>query len=254
MDRLIYTALNAITTLREVQATTAQNLSNLSVPGFRRDFPDEGVPRYLETPDAQVSRVFQTERGPQAFSERAGLLERTDEPMDVAIADEGYFYIEPPGGGDPALSRRGDLMVQADGTLTNGAGEAMLGTNNVPIRLPPFRSLLVDSVGQLLIEPLDGPPGERVLAGVLATVVPEGVDLRKSDDGRIRTVDGSPLPPPDQRARVMQGVREGSNVNNLEELIGTIELQRAFEMNMRMIQTAREVDESGAALLRVPMT
>jgi flagellar basal-body rod protein FlgF len=84
--------------------------------------------------------------------------------------------------------------------------------------------------------------------------VPEGVDLRKSDDGRIRTVDGSPLPPPDQRARVMQGVREGSNVNNLEELIGTIELQRAFEMNMRMIQTAREVDESGAALLRVPMS
>ena len=254
MDRLIYTALNAITTLREVQATTAQNLSNLSVPGFRRDFPDEGVPRYLEAPDTQVSRVYQTERGPQAFSERAGLLERTDEPMDVAIADEGYFFIEPPGGGDPALSRRGDLMVQADGTLTNGAGEAMLGTNNVPIRLPPFRSLLVDAVGQLLIEPLDGPPGERVLAGTLATVVPEGVDLRKSDDGRIRTVDGSPLPLPDQRARVMQGVREGSNVNNLEELIGTIELQRAFEMNMRMIQTAREVDESGAALLRVPMT
>jgi flagellar basal-body rod protein FlgF len=252
MDRLIWTALNAITNLRDVQATTAQNLSNQSVPGFRRDFPDEGVPRYLEAAGVQTTRVYQTERGPQAFSDRAGLMERTDEPMDVAIADVGYFYIEPPDGSAPALSRRGDLMVQADGTLTNGAGEAMLGTNSVPIRLPPLRSLMVDAVGQIMIEPLDGPPGERVLAGTLATVVPEGIALRKSDDGRIRTLDGSPLPPPDQRARVMQGVREGSNVNNLEELIGTIELQRSFEVNMRMIQTAREVDESGAALLRAP--
>lgn len=252
MDRLIYTALNAITNLRDVQATSAQNLSNMTVPGFRRDFPDEGIPRYLTAPGVPTARVFQTERGPQAFSERAGFMERTDEPMDVAIADLGYFYIEPPEGGEPALSRRGDLMVQADGTLTNGAGEALLGTNSVPIRLPPFRSLLVDAVGRLLVEPLEGPPGERVLAGTLATVVPEGVALRKSGDGRIRTLDGGPLPPPDQRARVMQGVREGSNVNSLEELIGTIELQRSFEVNMRVIQTAREVDESGAALLRAP--
>lgn len=254
MDRLIYTALNAVTTLREVQATTAQNLANQSVPGFRRDFPDEGVPRYLVAPGTLPSRVMQTERGPPAFSGRAGLLERTDEPMDVAIADAGYFYIAPPGGGEPALTRRGDLRVQADGTLTNGAGEAMLGIDNLPIRLPPFRSFVVDAVGQILIEPPDGPPGARVLAGVLATVVPEGVELRKSEDGRIRTADGSPLPPPDQRARVMQGVREGSNVNALEELIAMIELQRAFEINMRMIQTAREVDESGAALLRAPVT
>lgn len=254
MDRLVYTALNAITGLRGVQATAAQNLSNMSVPGFRRDFPEEGVPRYLDAPGTPVSRVFQTDRGPQAFSERAGLLERTDEPMDVAISDLGYFYVQPPDGSAPALTRRGDLQVEPDGTLVNGAGEAFLGTNNAPVVLPPFRSLLVDAVGRLMIEPLDGPPGERVLAATLATVVPEGVALRKSDDGRIRTADGSPLPPPDQEARVLQGVREGSNVNALEELIGSIELQRSFEVNMRMIQTAREVDEAGGALLRPPAT
>lgn len=38
----------------------------------------------------------------------------------------------------------------------------------------------------------------------------------------------------------------------MEELVSSIELQRTFELNLRMISSAKELDESGARLLRPP--
>ena len=53
-------------------------------------------------------------------------------------------------------------------------------------------------------------------------------------------------------ARVVQGVLERSNVNTTEELIASIELQRSFEVNLRLITAARDMDEAGAALMKMP--
>ena len=108
MDRMIYTALNALAVSRDSQVAQAQNLANQTVPGFRRDLPNEGGVRFLEQMQGMTTRAFQIETGPAGFSETSGTLTRTDEELDVAIADRGYFYIQP-GNGEPALSRRGDL-------------------------------------------------------------------------------------------------------------------------------------------------
>ncbi len=253
MDRLVYTALNSLANLRDDRVVSAQNLANMSVPGFRRDLPNDGAARFLEALGAQTSRAFQLEHGVHGFSRAPGPLEQTGDPMDIAIADAGFFVIEPATGGEMALSRRGDLMVSADGTLRNGVGDVMLSNELQPIIVPPFRELVVDDLGQIFIAPVDDAPGARVVVAMLGTVnPPDELVLRKSPDGHIRTLDGTELPPPDQQARVVQGMREGSNVNATAELIASIELQRRFEINLRMVQTAREVDEAGATLLRPP--
>ena len=253
MDRMIHTALNSLANLRDQRVISAQNLANLAVPGFRRDLANEGSPHFIDALGSLPSRAMQLERGVHGFSRAAGPLDRTGDPMDLAIADRGFFYVQPLGGGEPALTRRGDLRVGPGGALQNGAGEAMLGVDLQPVNLPPFRALEINDLGQIVVTPMDGAPGERVLVATLATVdPPDDLDLRKSPDGRIRTTDGGALPAPDQRPRILQGVREGSNVNATEELIDSIELQRTFELNLRMIQTARELDEAGSALLRPP--
>jgi len=253
MDRMIHTALNSLANLRDQRVISAQNLANMAVPGFRRDLANEGSAHFVDAFDSLTTRAMQLERGPHGFSRAAGPLDRTNDPMDLAIADRGFFFIQPPGGGEPALTRRADLQVGQGGILQNGAGEVMLGADMQPLVLPPFRELEINDLGQVVITPQGGAPGERLLVGTLATVdPPDDLDLRKSLDGRIRTPDGSPLPEPDQRPRILQGVREGSNVNATAELIDSIELQRTFELNLRMIQTAREVDEAGSALLRPP--
>jgi flagellar basal-body rod protein FlgF len=253
MDRLIHTTLNSLANLRDSRVVSAQNLANMAVPGFRRDLQNEGSAHFLQAMGQASARAFQLERGAHGFSRAPGPIEQTGDPMDLAISDRGFFFVQPPEGGDPALSRRADLRLGPGGELVNGAGEAMLGDDLAPIVLPPFRAIEVDDLGQIVITPLDGGPADRVLVATLATVDPAAdLALRKSPDGRIRTADGAPLPPPDQMARVLQGMREGSNVNATAELIDSIELQRTFELNLRMIQTARELDEAGATLLRPP--
>lgn len=251
MDKLVHTALNSIANLRDQRIASANNLANMNVPGFRRDLSNDGRAFSVVADETLKTRSFQLETGPAMFSQTAGFLDQTGEAMDLAIADKGYFYIQPDGGGDPALTRRGDLRTLPGGQLVNGAGERMLDEGLQPIVLPPFRRMSVDETGMIRIEPQDGAPGEEVAIARLATVVPDGIDLRKGDDGMIRQADGG-LPPPDARARVLQGVREGSNVNPTEELIASIDLQRSFEINLRMITTAKEIDEAGSRLMRMP--
>lgn len=251
MDKLVHTALNSIANLRDQRVASANNLANMNVPGFRRDLSNEGKAFTLVADGALSARAMQLETGPHAFSQAAGFLDQTGEAMDLALADKGYFYVRPDGGGDPALTRRADLRTLPGGQLVNGAGETMLDEGLNPIVLPPFRRMNVDDAGMIRIEPQDGAPGEEVAIAQLATVVPEGIELRKGPDGMIRQVDGT-LPAPDLQARVLQGVREGSNVNPTEELIASIDLQRSFEINLKMITTAKEIDEAGARLMRLP--
>lgn len=253
MDRFIHTALNSLSNLRDSRVIQSQNLANQNTPGFRRDLQNEGKTHFLTHMNEATSAVaLHLETGQHGFSQASGVLMQTNEPMDIAIADEGYFYINP-GNGERALSRRGDLHQDANGTLINGAGEKILAPDMTEITLPPFRRVTVNDLGQIYIEPLTGEPGQTVLAGTIATVVPqEGLKLSKSEDGNIRTADGSPLPAPNQGARVVQGTLEGSNVNPVEELIASIETQRQFELGVRLVKTAQEMDESGSRLLRMP--
>lgn len=252
MDRFIHTALNSVSIQRDTRALQAQNLANMNVPGYRRDLENDGRSKFLSDSDGVTARVFQLDTGPNHFSHQPGFMDRTDVDTDVAIADYGYFYIRPQDG-EPALSRRGDMRRDIDGILRNGAGDAMLGQNLEPIQVADFRNIRITDIGEIYIEPVDFPPGQSILAGTLATVMPnENEVLRKGPDGEIRREDGT-LPEPNQGAEVLQGVLEGSNVNALDEMVSNIDTQRSFEVAMRMIMMAKELDESGAAVMQAPM-
>lgn len=252
MDRLIYTALNSLANLRGAQIANAQNLANQNVPGFRRDVIPEGQAFVLQDEGDMQSRAFQVPEKDAAFSDAAGFLNQTGEPLDIALADRGWFYVRPDGGGAPALTRRGDLKISSDGILRNGAGEAILNQGLQPIAVPPNRRLIVNEIGTIFVEPIDGAPGETVEVATIATTLAPGAQLVKGMDGQIRPSDGAPLPPPDQGGKVLQGVLEGANVNATEELIATIDIQRSFELNLRLITSAKELDEAGSRLLRMP--
>ena len=138
-----------------------------------------------------------------------------------------------------------------DGTLTNGAGHKMLNTELVPIQVPPHRSMKVTDEGEILIEPLGAEPGTQQSVGKIALTSAVDVELKKFRDGEIRVADGS-VPPLDDSVYVQSKHLELSNVNITEELINSIEDQRQYEINIKMISSASELDESGASLMRMP--
>lgn len=251
MDRMVHTLMNSMQTVQDLQAISAQNLANMNVPGYRRDLPAQANSYLLRDDQSFEARMFASETEFGSFASEVGFMDQTGDPFDVAIMEDGYFFVKE-GNGEVGLTRRGDLRTDGAGQLVNGAGEMVLDTNMSPITLPPYRTMQITEVGQIVIEPIDGAPGETVEIATIGTVVPDpNATMVKGLDGLIRNLDGT-LPQPNQMASVRQGVLEGANVNATEELISSITIQRAFEMNMRMINTAKELDEAGTEIMRAP--
>ena len=250
MDRMVQTALSSITNLKDLKFDLANNLANANVPGFRRDLPNEGAAGFLSTLDQATARIFPLETGSRVFSNETGQLENTGVETDVALLNGSYLFIQP-ADGDLALSRRGDLGVDAENRLIDGAGNAVLSDGLQPIVLPPFSALKVSDNGEVLVRQPGALPGEFTSIGFLGSTSAQSADLTKSLDGRIRKLDGS-VPDPDQSGIFSQGVLEGSNVNAIEEMIFNIDMQRQFEINVKLIKRAEEIDKAGTRLMSLP--
>ena len=250
MDRMVQTALSAITGLKDLKFDLANNLANANVPGFRRDLPNEGGAGFLSTMNQATARIFPLETGGRIFSDAKGALENTGVQTDVAMLNGSYLFIQPKDG-DPALSRRGDLGVDAGNKLVDGAGNAVLSAELEPIILPPFLAIKFSDNGEILVRKPGSLSGEFSSIGFLASTSAQPEDLSKGLDGRIRKLDGS-VPPPDQSGQYAQGVLEGSNVNAIEEMVFNMDMQRQFEINVKLIKKAEELDKAGTRLMSLP--
>ncbi len=250
MDKLIYTAFNTVNNIYDNRAVRAQNLANIPVPGYKRDLGAKSVgTAFLDNMQTLQSRAMAIQDNNNYFSSQPGSLSQTDIDTDVAISGEGYFVVQ--GTGDPSLSRRGDLRVADDGTLENGTSQKILNTQLQPIQVPDHRFMKVSDDGVVIIEPLGSPLGTEQEIGKIALTLGTGEELKKFPDGEIRLSDGT-IPALDNNVRVLPKHIELSNVNITEELINSIEDQRQYEINIKMIASASELDESGATLMRMP--
>jgi flagellar basal-body rod protein FlgF len=235
--------------LRDNQSVTAQNLANISVTGFQKDIQINFASVYLDRDKGIDPRVMALQE-PGGFDATPGPMQQTGAPLDIAVDGTGYFIVKP-ANGKIALSRRGDFTVSADGTLRDGTGTQPLSVDLEPITIPPHRKISISGDGIIEIEPLNAPLGQRVRVGQLATTFGSEVPLGKTIDGFVRPVDGS-VPEPDNRTVLLSGFLEGSNVQSVDELVTGIDQSRAYEINVKFITTAQEIDEASASLMRMP--
>jgi flagellar basal-body rod protein FlgF len=249
MDRSIYTALNSMNILRDNQSVTAQNLANVSVIGYRKDVSINFSSVYLDRDKGIDPRVLALQE-PGGFDNTPGPMQQTGAPLDLAVDGSGYFIVRPVNG-EISLSRRGDFTVSADGTLRDGTGTQPLSTELQPITIPPHRKIAVSGDGIINIEPLNGPLGQTVRVAQIATTFGSEVPLAKTIDGFVRPIDGS-IPEPDNRTLLLSGFLEGSNVKSVDELVSGIDQSRAYEINVKFVTTAKEIDEATASLMRMP--
>lgn len=259
MDRMAQTALNSLKMIMENQAATSHNLANLNTPGYRQDVAIDFGSVFLDRKEGIEPRILSS-RNTGGFSVEQGQMENTQNPMDLAFKNDGYFVIQPQNGG-VALSRRGDLQTNENGELIDGAGNKVLDNGLAPIIIPAYSSISFSPQGQIRVKGLgDAPDAPEQNVGLIATYKPEdGVKLKKSLDGHIRIeeVDGEGNPiegniNPNQQSEILSGFLEKSNVNAIEEMVNTLDQQRKFEMHIKMIQMAEEIDEAGASLMRSP--
>lgn len=251
MDKLIYTAFQSINNALDNKAIRTQNMASTNTPGFKADMQVGGAGSgYLEQFDTLYTRAFPLVDSASAFISAPGQMRQTGQDLDVSIRGEGFFLAQTEGA-SPFLTRRGDLQINNQNVLTNAANEVILSNAGIPIEVPAHRRMTISDNGNISIEPINSPPGTIVQVAAIGLTLGGEEPLVKSSDGRIRTRNGG-IPEADQRPRIAQGFIEESNVNMIEELVGSIEEQRRYEVNVKMIKSAEAIDQSGSSLLRLP--
>ena len=120
-----------------------------------------------------------------------------------------------------------------------------------PIVLPQFTAINITDIGEVLIQAPGAQEGELTGIGFIGSTTSELDQLVKSLDGNIRKIDGT-VPAADQTGKFAQGYLEGSNVNAIEELVKNLDMQRQFEINVKLIKKASEIDSAGTKLMNLP--
>ncbi|WP_340313853.1 flagellar basal-body rod protein FlgF [Rhizorhabdus argentea] len=245
MDKLIYSSLSAMRAAMARQTTTANNLANINTAGFRGEM-SSSTALYLKGDGFEARATNSGEVVSADMSE--GTVSETGRNLDVAIQGKDSFLAVQSREGDEAYTRRGDLKLSDSGLLTTGDGLPVLGDGG-PITLPPYDKLTIASDGTISIVPQGADPSQIQTVDRLKLVATNGTDIAKGLDGLFRPRNGGTLAP-DPQANVRQGAIEGSNVNASATLIDMIEASRDWDMQVKMMSSAQDIDKASADLMR----
>lgn len=245
MDKLIYSSLSAMRAAMARQTMTANNLANVNTAGFRGEM-SSSTALWLKG-DGFDSRA--TNSGEVTSADMSeGTISETGRPLDIAVQGKDTLLAVQSREGDEAYTRRGDLQLSDSGLLTTGDGMPVLGDGG-PITLPPYDKLTIAADGTISIVPQGGDPSQVQTVDRLKLVSVNGASIAKGLDGLFRDRNGGTLAP-DPQAAVRQGAIEGSNVNVSATLIDMIEASRDWDMQVKMMSAAQDIDKASSDLMR----
>lgn len=234
-------------------AVISNNIANINTTGFKRSrvaFEDL-LYQNVRQSGAQSSEQTTLPSGlylgtgvRAAATEKLytqGSLEQTGKPLDVAITGRGFFQILLPDG-SLAYTRSGSFQINADGELVDANG----------YRLQPGITLPADALSVTIAR--DGvvsvtQPGAAapVQVGSLQLfdfVNPTGLEPRGENlvvETAASGASTSGTPGNNGLGLLVQSSLETSNVNVVEELVGMIETQRAYEISSKALSTSDEM-------------
>lgn len=234
----------------------ANDLANIATVGFKRGRPEFEDLYYdqIKTPGNKNNENVQSPNGIQIghgvkmttmtriFT--PGNVENTGQPLDVAIAGQGFFQLVDENGND-VYSRNGVFQVNADGDIVNLAGlkfnsgitvptnatSVTIGTDGT-VSYKTSESGDSQDVGKIELAMFQNPSGLENLGG----------NLYRATDASGAVV--STIAGKDGAGKLQQGFLEQSNVNVGESLISMVVAQRSYESNAKVIETADRMMQS----------
>ena len=246
MDASMWVAKTGLDAQQTRMNVISNNLANVNTTGFKRDravFEDllyQNVRQAGGQTDATSQaptglmlgtgvRVVATEK-----MHGQGNMVNSQNPLDVAIAGEGFFQIAQ-ADGTIAYSRDGNFKLSATGQMVTSNGALLQPAITVPTTAS---SITIGRDGTVSIELAAG--GQQVLGQlqIARFVNPSGLQSIGQNLMKETPASGTPqvLKPGQTGAgTLMQGTLEASNVNVVEEMVNMIETQRAYEINSKAI-------------------
>lgn len=231
MDSGYYAAMAGLVARNQALDTAASNLANAQTPGYRAE--REYFRSVLLGPDGpgsqRDSQLGETVNnygllGGDRLNMAQGALQQTGNPLDLAIAGQGFFLIQTANG--PRYTRDGGFHRAQNGQLVTSAGEPVLSSTGKPIAIPP---------GEVTV----GADGSISVAGGIAAMVgvfnfPAGTQL--TPEGANRYIAPAGVKAAQAKdASVRQGAIEAANQNVVQGTLDLVVMQREFEMMQRTL-------------------
>lgn len=234
-----YAACAGLMARTEALDTIANNLANVSTPGFRASH--NAFSSLLATAnDSPLSALNQDANEYGILSgtrldTTQGALVPTGNDLDLAIEGPGYFQAETAGG--PVYTRGGNFRVSPQGQLITSAGDPVLGEGGGPITI----------VGEPVSISTDGTiSANGAIAGRLKLVeFPPETALESVGSTYYTAPVGAAVAA--GKSQVRQGSLESSNVNPVTSVVELITAQRQVETMRRVLSMFNgEMDKTAA--------
>ncbi|HTS00399.1 MAG TPA: flagellar basal-body rod protein FlgG [Bacteroidota bacterium] len=262
MNRALRTAASGMAAQQMNVEIIANNLANVSTTGFKKSRPEfqdlmyqtlrtSGVsqnPNIREPIEIQVGNGTVPVATLKSFDQ--GTIQTTNNTLDIAIQGDGFLQVRRPDG-TIAYTRDGSLKLSADGTLVTAQGYIFepgitLGSDTAAVTIARDGTIDVTTssdsnptkAGQIELAKFVNPAGLRAIGNSLFVETPAS---------------GAPIPgTPGSEGfgEIMQGSLETSNVDVVEEMVGMITAQRAYEMNAKTITAVDEMLSTANAIKR----
>ncbi|KLJ02730.1 flagellar basal body rod protein FlgF [Luteimonas sp. FCS-9] len=247
MDKSLYVAMSGARATLQAQGTVAHNLANAETAGFKAALANTQA--YLVPGGAHASRIDAMHID-QGFDSRVGAQRVTGNPLDVSLRPDRWLAVQSADGGE-AYTRAGNLSLTPNGQLVTAGGHPLVDENGLPMTLPPHQALDVGQDGTVSIVPLGEGPQTLAIVGRIRVVEATPDRLARGLDGLMRNAD--PQQPLAQAAgdTMVTGALEASNVDAAGALVQMIQLQRQFEMQVKLIQRGDDNAQAANSLLRL---
>jgi flagellar basal-body rod protein FlgG len=250
MNDTLYIAATGMQAQHSQLTVIANNVANVNTPGFKRSSVAFGdLVRQAGEAAAATSDVAQAKASfagagvgvtTTAMQFTPGELKASSQPMALAIQGAGFLEVMLPDGSN-AYVRSAVLQVNSDGYLTTQDGHVL----SQKIRVDRDQTDIgISQQGEVVGRDRTGREwrlGRLDLAMFAnpAALQPIGQNLYRSS---AQAGDAVLVTPGDAGAGpVMQGYEEQSNVKLVEEMLQLMVAQRAYEMNVKVIQAADEI-------------
>jgi flagellar basal-body rod protein FlgG len=260
MNDALYIAATGMQTQQLAVDTISNNLANAQTPAFKsgrvnfqelmyRDLgsvarPDKIGRTTATGQDDVATPTIEQGNGVGVASMfkdfTAGAVASTGVAMNVAVKGDGFLEVQG-ADGNLAYWRGGLLQVNSDGLLATSQGQVLRPQIRVDAkagalviaadgRVSVHKDGAADiEVGQLQLQTFANPSGLKPLGDALYQV---------SDSSG----EASPVRASDASAgTLVQGGIEQSNVNLVDEMVNLMMAQRAYEMNVKVLQAADEM-------------
>lgn len=248
MNDALYIAATGMQTQQLNVDTIANNMANATTPGFKRGRVNFQDLMYRDMAGAGAidgsspSLVQGTGVGVATLLKYfgAGELRTTDSPLDLAIRGEGFLEVQLTDG-TLGYWRGGTLQVTREGWLATADGQVLQPQIQVG---RDGQAWSITSDGRVLSQDAKG---RQVELGRLQLHTFANAAALKPAGGNIYKPTGEAGEPVSGRAAqdglgsLVQGAIEQSNVKLVDEMVNLMMAQRAYEMNVKVIQAADEM-------------